>query len=52
MLNYITVDKLADAWLDPHPENALNYKILRCIAHYFIREGLVTAILTSRKLAN
>lgn len=50
MLNYITFNKLADIWLDPHLEDELNYRILRTICYYYIREHLVTAVLTSQKL--
>lgn len=37
MLNYITLDKLTDIWLEPHFENELNYRILRTLCHYYIR---------------
>lgn len=50
MLNYITFNKLADIWLDPHLEDELNYRILRTVCYYYIREHLVTAVLTSQKL--
>lgn len=50
MLNYISLGKLADIWLHPHPENELNYRILRTVCRYFIREHQTTAILTSKKM--
>jgi hypothetical protein len=50
MLNYINLDKLSDAWLFPHPEQELNYKILRTICRYFMREQQVISILTSKKM--
>ena len=50
MLNYISLGQLADIWLHPPPENELNYRILRTVCRYFIREHQTTAILTSKKM--
>jgi hypothetical protein len=50
MLNYISLTKLANVWLREHPEDELNYKILRTVCHYFIREHQITAVMTSKKM--
>ena len=50
MLNYISMDKLAGVWTRPHPEEELNYRILRTVCLYFIQEQQAVSIVTSQKL--
>ena len=50
MKGYINLDKRSEIWVQPHPEEELNFDILRTVCSYYSRERLVTAILTSKKL--
>lgn len=50
MYGYINFDKLTDLWHLRQGKDELNFRILRGLSHYYIREGLISAILTSKKM--
>jgi hypothetical protein len=50
LYGYISEEKMLGLWHPDHEEQPFNYSVLRALSHYYLRERLIGAILTSKRM--
>ena len=50
MYGCVNEHRLGAMWLDEHPEQKLNYDILRRLSFYYLQNGVIPAVLTSQRM--